>query len=73
MRLTLRFLKNYVFGNSENSRLRNTKVDSFFKKPSKKHNYHSLLKLEIPKITSQIQKSCLLPCYHLSPLGLATI
>ena len=31
MRLTLRFLKNYVFGNSENSRLQNTIEDSFLK------------------------------------------
>ena len=31
MRLALRFLKNYAFENSENSRLRNTMVDIFFK------------------------------------------
>ena len=60
MRLALRFLKNYIFENSENSRLQSTTVDSFLKnqvknatkKPSKKRNYHSRLKLEIPKITS---------------------
>ena len=61
MRLALRFLKNYIFENSENSRLRNTMVDSFLKNQVKNRNYHSRLKLEIPKITSQILMSCLLP------------